>query len=66
MHLYTANQLGNESVMKAGFKEKMSSIVQQGKDVLVWWSILTAITEVDQRYIYSTITPILVNLRIHM
>ena len=40
-------RLGNESAIKAGFKEKMSSIVQQDEDVLFWWSTFCAITDVD-------------------
>ena len=40
-------RLGKESAMKAGFKEKMSSIIRQDEDVLFWWSTLCAITDVD-------------------
>ena len=40
-------RLGKESAMKAGFQEKMSSIIWQDEDVLFWWSTLCAITDVD-------------------
>ena len=37
---------GNESAMKAGFKEKLLLLLQD-EDVLFWWSTLCAITDID-------------------
>ena len=38
---------GNEAAMTAGFKERLTSTVQEDEDVLFWWSTLCALTDVD-------------------
>ena len=38
---------GNKTVMKARFKEKLTSTVQEDEDVLFWWSTLCALTDVE-------------------
>ena len=38
---------GNEAAIKAGFKEKLAFDVYQDEDVLLWWSNLCEVTNVD-------------------
>lgn len=54
-----AMRMGKESAMKAGFKEKMSDIVQQDENVLFWWSTLCDITDVDNNTAEVLLTNIL-------